>query len=459
MGKANRERRRSKEKARRRIGSTPPRSGTPFGASMFDGLPPSPPSLDERVSAAIGEALTRLSRDDRAGFVALAGRIADGGTRAGAGWRRSIDRALTEALRSAVAAAWRRGWQPADVVRFVGRELAGPHQYLSRAAIAAELGSYAAVTIDPQWSDQLTAIEATVWWPTEQTFVAACAEAHRGGWSDFVPMALELLSLMTRLPELERLGPLPGSADATARHAADRAARSVDERVLARVRALLAKAESTNFPAEAETFTSGAQALMARHSIDHAMLAATGRAAADSPGGRRIGIDNPYEAAKTSLLTAVASANRCRTVWSRYLGFSTVIGFPTDVDAVELLFTSLLVQATTAMTQAGKRTDHYGRSRTRGFRQAFLLSYAQRIGERLSQATASETEQAAAEPGSSNLLPILAARDDAVDEAVSAIFPHVTYRPMTRTVDREGWAAGRTAADLAALDVATPLPG
>ena len=49
----------------------------------------------------------------------------------------------------------------------------------------------------------------------------------------------------------------------------------------------------------------------------------------------------------------MAQANRCRVVWSKDLGLVTVIGFPADLDAVELLFTSLLVQANTAMLRAG----------------------------------------------------------------------------------------------------------
>jgi hypothetical protein len=56
-----------------------------------------------------------------------------------------------------------------------------------------------------------------------------------------------------------------------------------------------------------------------------------------------------------------------------------VIGFPADLDAVELLFTSLLVQANTAMLRAGAKRDQYGRSRTRAFRQSFLMSYAIRM--------------------------------------------------------------------------------
>ena len=166
--------------------------------------------------------------------------------------------------------------------------------------------------------------------------------------------------------------------------------------MLSRIRALLAKAEATEYAEEAEALSARAQELMAKYSIGQALLAAeSGRK--DDPAGRRIAVDNPYEAAKTSLLQAVATANRCRVVWSKEVGLATVVGFDADLDAVELLFTSLLVQASTAMLHAGSRQDAYGRSRTRAFRQSFLVSYAIRIGERLSQAAEHATKEAAAE--------------------------------------------------------------
>jgi len=153
------------------------------------------------------------------------------------------------------------------------------------------------------------------------------------------------------------------------------------------------------------------------------------------------------------LLGAVARANRCRTVWSRDVGFSTAIGFPADLDAVELLFTSLLVQATTAMMKAGSRTDDYGRSRTRSFRQSFLTAYASRIGQRLAEATGTQTTKAATEPTGGNLLPVLAARSEAVNEAVAAMFPKMTNHAVGSVTHREGWFSGLSAADRAALNV------
>jgi len=198
---------------------------------------------------------------------------------------------------------------------------------------------------------------------------------------------------------------------------------------------------------------------MARHSIDHALLSALDQSSSEQPTGRRIGIDNPYEGPKAMLLGAVAEANRCRTVWSRELGFSTAIGFPADLDAVELLFTSLLVQATAAMMQAGSRTDGYGRSRTRSFRQSFLTEYASRIGQRLAEATGTQTTKAATEPAGQNLLPVLAARNEAVDDAVAAMFPGMTHHAVGSVTNREGWFSGLSAADRAALHFDGELSG
>ena len=259
--------------------------------------------------------------------------------------------------------------------------------------MAHELSRYAKHTVEPRWHDQLSEVSASTWWGKDRDLIQARATLSDGGLGSVVVAALRVLHLLATLPALEVLDPLPGTA--LPDRGAQRRAAEVDDRVLSRVRMLLAKAESTPFEAEAETFTAGAQALMARHSIDLAMLAAAGGAgAADKPKGRRIGIDRPYERPKVLLLSVVADANRCRTVWSESLGFVTVVGFPADVQAVETLFTSLLLQSTRAMRSEGSRTHRTGQSRTRAFRQSFLTAFAHRIGQRLQSVTEQETTAA-----------------------------------------------------------------
>jgi len=410
-------------------------------------VPSDRPPIEERVALAVAAALRTLAQTDTRSFEVASARVSD---RLGAvGWRETTERLLADYLQSAVSSAWDHGWEPADLDRVVSRRLSNRHVSLTRDAIAAQLQRYATATIDPRWTSQLVDLEVRVWWRPDQSHLRAWTQEHRAEWSVTVSSTLEVLDLITGLPELEKLTPIPGTARPNPSSA--RTQRAIDARVLGRIRALLAKAESTTFPAEAETFTAGAQSLMARHSIDHALLASLNHRSAEEPNGRRIGIDNPYDAPKAMLLTAVADANRCRTVWSRGLGFGTVIGFPADLDAVELLFTSLLVQATTAMMQAGPRTDGYGRSRTRSFRQSFLTAYASRIGQRLAQTTREETTKAASEPAGQSLLPVLAARSEAVDDAIAVMFPQVTNHVMGPGTNREGWFAGFSAANRAAL--------
>jgi hypothetical protein len=163
---------------------------------------------------------------------------------------------------------------------------------------------------------------------------------------------------------------------------------------------------------------------------------------------RRLWLDNPYVAAKAMLVAAVAAANRCRTALSEKLGFTTVLGDEVDLEIVELLSTSLLVQATRAMLSAGSQLTRTGRSRTRSYRQSFLLAYATRIGERLSTARDVGT---AAVADAAQLLPVLAARECMVDELFESMFPEPVSRSFN-VGNAAGWHAGRAAADLAVLD-------
>lgn len=377
--------------------------------------------------------------------------------------QREIVGQVLDILVTAVTEAWRRGWQPADVHRLAGRKVSRPDQGLLLDLLSFELARYAPATVDRRWWAQLAELEGRVWWPASRTVL----EAHRhrsGDWAMVFTSAFVVLHLLARLPRLECLTPLPGEA----RPGADRGGSagkergagpderpSVDERILSRVRQMLAKAESTTFEAEAETFTAAAQSLMARHSIDAALLAARRPRSdeADMPQARRIGVDNPYDAAKALLLDAVAAANRCRMIWSRELGFGTVVGFEADLECVEVLFTSLLVQATRIVTAAGSRTDASGRSRTRAFRQSFLMAYAARIGERLAEATAAEVDAATAEgaTGGRELVPVLAAREEEVGRTVDELFPALDQRSVSMGSDPEGWHRGRAAADVADL--------
>jgi len=448
VGKTNRDKRRAKQKdrhGRRRTGSG---DDAGSGAWSVFGQQPPRPSLEESAAGLISAAVSAGFAGDEEGIERCADQLA---ARAEViGWRQAADRAMASALAGTIGGLWRGGWQPADIARWTTRERGPRHTRLAVDAIAAQLRIYPAVTVDEIFQTQLDALEARIWWNRDDDYLDAFAAQERIERPAAVRIMLQVICLVASAPALPMLCPPPGKARRGTPDPARQATSVADDKILLKVRALLAKAESTDFSEEAEAFTAGAQKLMARHSIDYALLAhQTGQHQA--PVGRRIAIDNPYEGPKAALLDVIASANRCRSVWSKSLGFATVLGFADALAAVELLFTSLLVQATSALMQAGSRRDAYGRSRTRTFRQSFLSAYAHRIGERLDTATHEAEQEAAATTGGRNLLPVLADRDHAVNQATEEMFPQITLTTMTRSHDAAGWASGIAAANRAHL--------
>src|SRR5262249_8535293 len=157
---------------------------------------------------------------------------------------------------------------------------------------------------------------------------------------------------------------------------------------------------------------------------------------------------------KAVLLDAVASANHCRAVWNSGFGFSTVVGVESDLEAVELLHTSLLVQATAAVTRAEAAQRAGGRKRTKTFRQSVPAAYGQRVGDRLAAVAESVTEAERKGEGAGNLLPVLAARDVAVADRTEQMFPQTVSTRLRGVTDGAGWADGTTAADRATLNPA-----
>ncbi|UQS26124.1 DUF2786 domain-containing protein [Amycolatopsis thermalba] len=313
-----------------------------------------------------------------------------------------IDRAAELALREVLARLWRTGWQPRDVHQIALRRL-------DRRGVALT-------------SDVLAGCDGA-----GRPLLARWSERHG---------VERVTALLVVLAVLEVLLPLPRLPDVPVPE--ERAA-GVDEKMLARIRALLAKAESTSFPEEAEALSAKAQQLMSRYSFERALVEGV---AARSGSARRFWLEQPYLGPKSSLVTAVATANRCRAAFYAKLGFVALVGHEVDLDLVELLSTSLLVQANEAMLAAGRG------ARTRSFRHAFLLAYATRIGERLTEAD----RTAGAQFADSRLLPILTRRRQEVDTLFAELFPHTT-RHRTTISNGEGWTAGREAANHARLTV------
>ncbi len=361
----------------------------------------------------------------------------------------ALARQLQALLELQISHLWGGGWQPAVLDRVVQRELGRSDAHLLRCVLAAEAASYETLghEVAPDWMAQLDSINATRWWAADRPYLLQLDQP----WPEAIAGTVSLMNLLGSVPELPLLAPPP----AEWRSGTSTATRSnLAPGLLERVRALLAKAESTSFDAEADAFTAKAQELMTRHRIDRAVLESASRTD-DSPTGRRLLIDDPYADAKAMLLQAICAANGGHAVWSKGMGFSTVFAFADELDIIEDLFTSLLVQATAGLRREGSKQDRGGRSRTTRFRRSFLVAFANRIGQRLREAADAVVTDAEAETGRS-LVPVLASRADAAYDTAMRTFPELSAIAPSVT-DGEGWHAGTLLGDRADLGVGAPV--
>jgi hypothetical protein len=349
----------------------------------------------------------------------------------------------TRALLDALEQTWERGWQPADVVHNARRAVTAGAVPLAVALIGEHARRSDAVSRAPDaWVDQLRELGALA--PVDPAVVRSWHGSQRRPPAEAWRIVLQLVGVLRGAARIETLLPPPSRwGPPRARPVAGAAAG--DARVLRRIRGLLTKAESTEFPDEAEALTAKAQELMTRYAVDAALLD-TGASPTDGVSTRRVHVADPYVRAKMQLLAAVAEANDVRLVWYSNLGIANLVGLPGDVAAVELLFTSLLLQVAQALGAAERAQGR--RSASRSFRRSFLLGYAHRIGERLKTARQRATAQAAAEHGV-DLLPVLRSRREAVEKATAELFPRVRTSRSRASVDAGGWYAGRQAAERA----------
>lgn len=233
------------------------------------------------------------------------------------------------------------------------------------------------------------------------------------------------------------------------------------------VRKLLSKADGAATPAEAEVYTAKAIELMARHGIDEALLAGS-RPGRDEVATCRIAVADPYSAGKARLLAWTASALRCRAVLHEAGGGRvaavTVLGFAADRARVELLYTSLLLQAGSQL--AALRPAWAGES-VAAYRRSWLHGFAVRVHQRLVEAelrAAESAESAAAATGARSspsaagpsVALVLADRSARVDQAYAEVFGRIG-RARRAQLSGSGYAAGAHAgshADLGGRPVA-----
>ncbi len=153
--------------------------------------------------------------------------------------------------------------------------------------------------------------------------------------------------------------------------------------LVAKIRKLLAKAEGTDNPNEAEAFSAKAAQLIAAHRIDPRHVAEA--LASGELGLRRIVIGRgAYVRARLALLAAVAGNHDCEVVFETgpHGTTATIAGYQSDLDVTEVLYTSLHAQAANQMAAVRRRTP----AATQRWRRSFLFGFARRVAELLAAA-------------------------------------------------------------------------
>lgn len=122
---------------------------------------------------------------------------------------------------------------------------------------------------------------------------------------------------------------------------------AVQEKILKRVRGLLDKAASTEFPEERTELLAKAQELKDRHDIEEAMLAGIGKGEARKPIVHKIDVgDKTLLDEKYHIMYAIARHCRCRSM-DTYGGSGnevTLVGMPDDIGYAEMLYTITVMQ-------------------------------------------------------------------------------------------------------------------
>lgn len=238
---------------------------------------------------------------------------------------RQLEQVLGMVLRERL---WALGWQPDELVRRIRRACDVDGAEVLAMAIAADTAHHDRVgnVIHESWRSQ-----------TERIAAQNSHEPSRDGWLarwlDTAGEGVGLSSVRTLLDCLLSLRGLPlliappgttGGVHIDVDLLDGDAAASPK---LMTIRGLLAKAESTEFPAEAEAFTAKAQTMMIEARLDEATVRAShGRQSTGRVSAVRLAIDEPYVASKQSLLHVVAEANDVRCVFHRSVDLATLVG-------------------------------------------------------------------------------------------------------------------------------------
>lgn len=233
---------------------------------------------------------------------------------------------------------------------------------------------------------------------------------------------------------------------------------------------LLAKAESTTNPHEAEAFTAKAMELMQRWMVDEAMLESHRGIKTDTVIKFVIDITGTYHHGFERLASAVGRGFGFKVItlggthskWDKTGVHERIcwVGFESDITKAKLLYGSLLVQMA-----AAQKTFIAEHPRFKSFtgmdkyktRRSFMFGFADTVGSRLQQSRRQAESQAQdAEPGVGL---VLRSKHNAIAEQTGVFFPRLRSGRGFTGHNMAGGYAGGTAAGARAGLATTSIGG
>lgn len=251
------------------------------------------------------------------------------------------------------------------------------------------------------------------------------------------------------------------------------------EDILRKVRGLLDTAESLAEGGNEEAaaaYNDKAHALLSKYALDAALLE-TRQSTHDEVIVKKVYCGSRFWLRETSLLHGVAVTNGCRTVRHRlrqrrdendnYVGryygrdvaaYMDIVGFERDIAAVEMLWTSLLVQSASAL-EIAIRSLPPGSNRW-SFSINFLDAFNETVRVRLMKLRheAVRAREAEAQDANESLLPVLQDRDKRVSAAVNERYGRLRANRLRGGSTYAGTDEGGAAGHAAHLGTGTSLP-
>lgn len=226
----------------------------------------------------------------------------------------------------------------------------------------------------------------------------------------------------------------------------------------AKIAGLLAKAERTDNPQEAEAYSAKAERLMVKWNIDAAMVAEAAHGQQPKPeaivhkriitGGVTYGMGYLMLGYHTVLGMGTMDAYRTRTGNKHVL---VIVGYESDVDRANMLVTSLMLQAQTAQ-RAWWRTledkQYLTKRESEREKREFLAAFGRAVKGRLVE-TRMDEDAAQASTGGTEL--VVRSRRQRVEDYMAEEHPHMRKAQGPQAGSSVSRRAGRAAGEKANL--------